>query len=107
MNSVACDYFSWCGRLSGRARMQIEILALRHQLAVQQRQKKRVRLAALDRFLWVVLSRLWTQWRSALVIVKPETVIAWHRKGFRFYWRWKSSEKGSVAGLALAWKRES
>src|SRR5258705_2195276 len=37
-----------------------------------------------------MLSRLWTQWRSALVIVKPETVIAWHRKGFRLYWRWKS-----------------
>jgi hypothetical protein len=70
--------------------MQIEILALRHQLAVLQRQKKRVRLAAADRLLWVVLSRLWTQWRSALVIVKPETVIAWHRKGFRSYWRWKS-----------------
>ena len=70
--------------------MQIEILALRHQLAVLQRQKKRVRLAALDRLLWVVLSRLWTQWRSALVIVKPETVIAWHRKGFRLNWRWKS-----------------
>ena len=63
--------------------MQIEILALRHQLAVLQRQKKRARLRAADRLLWVVISRLWKQWRSALVIVKPETVIAWHRKGFR------------------------
>jgi putative transposase len=55
--------------------MQIEILALRHQLAVLQRQtKKRASLGAADRFLWVILSRLWTQWRSALVIVKPETV---------------------------------
>ncbi len=68
----------------------MEILALRHQLAVLERQRKRARLGAADRLLWVVLSRLWTQWRSALVIVKPETVIAWHRKGFRFYWRWKS-----------------
>src|SRR6266536_2634530 len=74
-----------------RARMQIEILALRHQLAVLQRRKKRVRLGAGDRLLWVILSRLWKQWRSAIVIVKPETVIAWHRKGFRLYWRWKSS----------------
>lgn len=70
--------------------MQIEILALRHQLAVLQRQQKRVRLAAADRLLWVVLSRFWKQWRAVLVIVKPETVIAWHRKGFRLYWCWKS-----------------
>jgi putative transposase len=70
--------------------MQIEILALRHQLAVLQRQKKRVSLGAADRLLWVLLSRIWNQWRSALVVVKPETVIAWHRKGFRLYWRWKS-----------------
>jgi hypothetical protein len=70
--------------------MQIEILALRHQLAVLQRQKKRVSLRVADRLLWVLLSRIWNQWRSALVVVKPETVIAWHRKGFRLYWRWKS-----------------
>jgi hypothetical protein len=65
--------------------MQIEILALRHQLAVLERRKKRVRLKAADRVLWVILARFWKQWRSALVIVKPETVIAWHRKGFRLY----------------------
>ena len=52
--------------------MQIEILALRHQLAVLQRQKKRVSLRAADRLLWVLLSRIWKQWRSALVVVKPE-----------------------------------
>jgi putative transposase len=73
-----------------RARMQIEILALRHQLAVLEQRKKRVRLKAADRLLWVIISRFWKQWRSALVIVKPETVIAWHRKGFRLYWYWKS-----------------
>jgi putative transposase len=43
-----------------------------------------------DRVLWVCLSRLWNGWQSALLIVKPETVIAWHRKGFRLYWNWKS-----------------
>jgi putative transposase len=70
--------------------MQIEILALRHQLAVLQQRKKRVRLKAADRLLWVIISGFWKQWRSALVIVKPETVIAWHRKGFGLYWYWKS-----------------
>jgi putative transposase len=60
--------------------MQIEILALRHQLAVlQRRTKKRASLRTADRLLWVILSRVWAQWRSALVIVKPETVIAWQR----------------------------
>ena len=49
-----------------------------------------MRLTASDRFLWVWLSRLWREWRSALLIVKPETVIAWHRRGFRLYWSWKS-----------------
>src|SRR5258708_6662160 len=74
-----------------RASMQIEILALRHQLGVlQRRTTKRASLRTADRLLWMMLSRLWGQWRTALVIVKPETVIAWHRKGFRWYWSWKS-----------------
>ena len=91
MNSVAYSLlFMLRSSVRTRAWMQIEILALRHQLVVLQRQKKRVRLGAADRLLWVLLSRIWNQWRSALIIVKPETVIAWHRKGFRLYWRWKS-----------------
>lgn len=77
--------------LQSRASMHIEILALRHQLAVlQRRTSKRPSLRTADRLLWVMLLRIWSQWRSALVIVKPETVIAWQRKGFRWYWRWKS-----------------
>jgi putative transposase len=67
-----------------RAALQLEVLALRHQLQVLQRTRpRRVRLAKADRWLWVWLSRSWTGWRTALVIVKPETVIAWHRRGFR------------------------
>jgi len=46
-------------------------------------------LAAFDRFLWTLLCDVWSEWRSALVIVKPDTVIAWHRKGFRLFWTWK------------------
>src|SRR5213082_484199 len=75
-----------------RAFLQAEILALRHQLLVLQRSNRghKLRLGWADRILWVWLSRLWNDWRSALLLVKPETVIAWHRKGFRLYWRWKS-----------------
>ena len=66
-----------------RAALHFEILALRHQLAVLQRTRlRRLPLAKTDRWLWVVLARLWTGWRTALVLVKPETVIAWHRRGF-------------------------
>jgi hypothetical protein len=68
---------------------RFEVLALRHQLDVLQRSVKGPMLTAADRFLWARLSRFWTGWRSALVVVKPETVIAWHRKGFRVVWTWK------------------
>src|ERR1017187_7425358 len=78
-----------------RAVLQAEIIALRHQLLVLHRSNRgrRIHLKFLDRLLWVWLSQLWTGWRSALIIVKPETVIAWHRKGFRLYWTWKSRHR--------------
>jgi transposase InsO family protein len=73
-----------------RAALQLENIALRHQIGVLQRSaKKRPQLHTPDRLLWVWLSRVWADWRSALVIVKPETVIAWHRKAFRLFWTWK------------------
>jgi transposase InsO family protein len=72
-----------------RASLQLEILALRHQLGVLQRSVKRPKLTPADRFLWAWLSEIWAGWRSALVIVQPATVVAWHRKGFRLFWTWK------------------
>jgi putative transposase len=80
--------------------LHLEILALRHQLQVLQRsQPRRLRLARADRCLWAWLSRTWGDWRTALVIVKPETVVAWHRKGFRLFWTWKS--RGGTGRPAL------
>jgi transposase InsO family protein len=75
--------------LKSRAALQMEVLALRHQLNVLQRSVKRPQLTAVDRFLWAWLAQVWRDWRSALVIVKPETVIGWHRQGFRLFWTWK------------------
>ncbi len=75
--------------------LAIENLALRHQLLVLHRAARRPRLRASDRALWVLLSRLWSGWRDSLIVVQPETVIRWHREGFRLYWRWKSRSKGS------------
>src|ERR1017187_896728 len=72
-----------------RATLHLENLALRHQLGVLRRSVKRPSLTSADRLLWEWLCGVWSDWRSALVIVKPETVIGWHRKGFRLYWTWK------------------
>src|ERR1700758_1550348 len=73
-----------------RAALELENLALRHQIGVRQRSaRKRPRLTPGDRLLWVGLSRVWSGWRSALAIVQPETVLAWHRAGFRLFWTWK------------------
>ena len=73
-----------------RSRLTLENLALRQQIAILRRRVKRPKLHPLDRVFWVILSRFWADWRSSLAIVKPETVIRWHRKGFRLFWRWKS-----------------
>ena len=78
-----------------QAELQVEIAALHHQLAVlQRRPSTRPRLRPADRFFWTWLSRLRPGWRRALVIVQPETVLGWHRRGFRLYWRWKSRKRG-------------
>lgn len=72
-----------------RATLQLENLALRHQLTVLNRSVKRPRLTPADRLFWAWLSEVWKDWRLSLRIVKPETVIAWHRKSFRLFWTWK------------------
>jgi putative transposase len=73
-----------------RMTLAAEILALRQQLAVFNRTVKRPKLRQRDRLFWVALAKLWKGWPGALVIVKPETVVKWHRQGFQLYWRWKS-----------------
>ena len=74
-----------------RAALHLEILALRHQLQVLKRsRRRRLPLTAADPVLWVWFSRIWTEWRPALILVQPATVVAWHRRGFRLFWTWKS-----------------
>src|SRR5262249_25425649 len=77
----------------GAAAVSIENLALRSQLAVLQRSIPRPKAYRRVRLFWVGLSRLWTGWQSTLVIVQPATVLAWHRRGFQLYWRWKSRRR--------------
>src|SRR3981081_751777 len=75
-------------RLRSRASLELELIALRHQVAVLRRQRPgRPKLFCADRLLWVWLYRIWPQALHAMVLVKPATVIQWHRRGVRFYWR--------------------
>jgi hypothetical protein len=86
---ISACFASLLASFRTRSALQIEILALRHQLGVLQRSVKRPELTAFDRLLWAGLSDVWAAWRSALVILKPETVIARHRTAFRLLWTWK------------------
>ena len=79
--------------IATRADILLENVALRHQIGVLTRRRKRPRLGRLDRVIWVWLSRLWRRWADVLVIARPETVVRWHRQGWRLYWRWKSRGK--------------
>jgi hypothetical protein len=74
----------------GKRALVLENLALRQQLAVYKRVQKRPRLRSTDRAFWVWLARLWDGWKTPLILVRPETVIRWHRQGFKLYWRRKS-----------------
>ena len=76
---------------SGHRQVALENIALRHQLAVFTRERKRPRLRDRDRLFWIALKKLWKDWRAALAFVQPETVIGWQRQRFKRYW-WRLSQ---------------
>jgi putative transposase len=76
-----------------RLDLSLEVLALRQQVAVLKRKRRRPVLSPLDRLFWSVLQSVWPRWSDVLAIVKPATVIAWHRRGFQLYWRWRSRRR--------------
>jgi putative transposase len=78
------------GLIVSRAKLFLELLVLRQQLVVLRRTVGRPQIQNRDRWFWIVVSRIWNDWQQALIIVKPETVIKWHRQCFKMYWRWKS-----------------
>ena len=78
--------------LKSRRSLALENTALRHQLEVLQRNSKRSRLNPSDWAFWALLSHFLPDWRQHLSIVQPDTVIRWHRKGWRLYWQWKSKQ---------------
>jgi hypothetical protein len=94
----------WCvliGLFRSRASLEAEILVLRHQLNVLRRKSpKRPTLSNIDRLIFAGLYELGPNVLSALAIVRPETVIRWHRAGFRLFWRWKSKSLGGRPKLS-------
>ncbi len=77
-----------------RGDVALEVLALRQQVAALKRKRPRPPLNSSDRLFWAALRRFWSHWADVMVIVKPETVVGWHRTGFRLYWRWRSRPRG-------------
>ena len=90
--------------LRKRHHLLLENLALRQQLSVLARHRPRSRFSNADRFLWAMLRRSWPRWRRALILVQPETVVGWHRAGFRLYWKWLSRHRTRAGRKCL--KRE-
>lgn len=93
MSSVHLIFVFLRSLLCSQTELAAENLALRQQLAILKQKTKLTRLRPRDRVFWVWLSKLWSNWRSVLVIVQPATVVRWHGKGFKLYWRWKSRAK--------------
>ena len=76
-----------------RRHLLLENLALRQQLAVLARRRPQPRFSAQDKLFWIVLCRLWPGWRKALILVQPDSVVRWHRSGFKLYWKWLSRNR--------------
>src|ERR1700760_1835034 len=85
---AACAVF-----FRSRRDISLEVPALRQQLAVLKRKRRRPVLSRLDRIFWIMLRSVWPRWSDVLAIVKPATVVGWHRRGFRMYWRWRSRRR--------------
>jgi Integrase core domain len=94
------------GRLRSRASLEAEILALRHQLNVLQRKSgERCLFSNFDRLIFTGLYRIAPHVLAALTIVDPQTVLRWHRAGFRLFWRWKSRSRGGRPQTPLEIRR--
>jgi hypothetical protein len=95
---LLASVFTW---FRSRLSMPLEIMALRHRVAVDQQSIPRPKLRPTDRLLWAWLLRLWPRWQQVLAVVQPRTVIAWQKKRFRHHWR-RLSQSGTRGRPAIA-----
>ena len=90
------------GAFRSREDLMLENLALRQQLLALHAKRPRRRLGSVDKLFWVALRKLWSGWRKSLILVTPETVVRWHRSGFRLYWAWLSRAPRTAGRKALS-----
>ena len=82
------------GFFKTKTQLQLEIIFLRKQLEILNRSNNKIWIKNRDRLFFTFIKSIFSNWKSSLIIIKPETVIKWHRKGFQLYWIWKSKRKG-------------
>ena len=92
--------------LSGHQAVALENAALRMQLAAYRRQKARPALTNLDRFFWIALRQLWSDWRQSLIYVRPDTIVRWQRERFRRFWARLSKPSGKRGRPTIPVERE-
>ena len=93
INTIGAILAAFAVFFRSRLDSSLEALVLRPQIAVLKRKRRRPTLSRLDRLFWILLRTVWPRCSDVLAIVKPATVIAWHRRGFRLYWRWPSKRR--------------
>src|SRR6202022_19253 len=81
------------GFFRSRQNLLLENLALRQQITVLKRRHPRPKLSPLDKLFWLLARKFWSAWKQSLLVVTPETVVRWHRAGFRLYWSWLSRHR--------------
>jgi putative transposase len=97
-------FVSFVRSISSRRGLLLENLALRQQLAVMKMRRPRPRFKIPDRIFWVLMSRLWPGWEHPLILLQPETVVRWHRAGFKLYWKWISRHRVAVGRKCVSGK---
>jgi len=90
------------GAFRSREDLMLENLALRQQLLALHAKRPRRRLGSFDKVFWVALRKLWSGWKKPLLLVTPETVVRWHRTGFRLYWSWLSRTRHAAGTKPLS-----
>ncbi len=88
---IRCLSYAFTAIFKSRTRLTAENLCLRLQLIVLKRRQARPQLRDADRRFWILACQLFSGWYRSLIVVKPDTVVGWHRKGWKAYWRWRSS----------------
>ncbi len=88
---IRCLAYAFTAIFKSKARLVAENLCLRQQLIVLKRRQARPQLRDADRRFWILACQLFLGWSRCLIVVKPDTVVSWHRKGWKAYWRWRSS----------------